>query len=74
MAVFGSSGSSTNVSSQFLNQYKTTAIPNLTAVTHFLAEFLLRFKKSFQNVAHPQPPTPPHLWFILAGCMHVDPR
>ncbi len=42
--------------SSIIYNIKATAKPNLTAVTHFWAEFL-RFKEWNQKVAHP-PPTP----------------
>ena len=52
----GGSRGSAAVSSQFLkNIINNTAIPNLTAVTHFLADFLIGFKKG--HIRHyPLPP------------------
>ncbi len=40
MAVFGGNGGFASVSSSLINIIKATAIPKLTAVAHFLAEFL----------------------------------
>ncbi len=60
--------------SSLINIKNATAIPNLTAVNNFLAEFM-RFRERFQKVA-PSPPPPlqfstiyhPHALYIQSSC------